>query len=285
MAKDPAFLFYSKDWLQGTAKLMPEEKGIYIDLLCHQHQDGGIPNDTKRLARMVGLSEPEFTTVWLVLRSKFDLASDNRLVNRKLSGITTERSDKGWKNTIIGTLASIIKHSGLPYEITSEVRKEFRVDDFLPIGKDSLRSSLVDWFDKRLKSIGNGNANANEYNMVRGTLTFEMVKIFQNRYPNYPVELKTDYVACLEIAHKMAKIKRWTKESVTNGKLPDVLKEWEAIVEFSVKDEWFSTRSISDFNKEFQRLIQKMTNGNKHQRSVGEKPVTQTLTPGSRGKL
>lgn len=38
--KDPAFLFYSNDFLSGTMLMRNEEVGIYIKLLCLQHQQG-----------------------------------------------------------------------------------------------------------------------------------------------------------------------------------------------------------------------------------------------------
>jgi hypothetical protein len=38
--KDPAFLFYSRDWLTGTHFFSFEQKGKYIDLLCAQHDHG-----------------------------------------------------------------------------------------------------------------------------------------------------------------------------------------------------------------------------------------------------
>lgn len=41
MAKDPAFLFYSADFLIGTAFLSNEETGQYIKILCFMHQNGG----------------------------------------------------------------------------------------------------------------------------------------------------------------------------------------------------------------------------------------------------
>lgn len=41
MAKDPAFLFYSSDFLSGVSDLTMEERGQYITLLCLQHQKGG----------------------------------------------------------------------------------------------------------------------------------------------------------------------------------------------------------------------------------------------------
>ena len=42
MAKDPAFLFYPKDFLTGITDLTMEERGQYITLLCLQHQKGAI---------------------------------------------------------------------------------------------------------------------------------------------------------------------------------------------------------------------------------------------------
>ncbi len=40
MAKDPAFLFYSSDFYTGTATMTNEHVGMYIRLLCLQHQKG-----------------------------------------------------------------------------------------------------------------------------------------------------------------------------------------------------------------------------------------------------
>ena len=40
MAKDPAFLFYSNDFIEGTYTMKNEHVGMYIRLLCLQHQRG-----------------------------------------------------------------------------------------------------------------------------------------------------------------------------------------------------------------------------------------------------
>ena len=40
MAKDPAVLFYTSDFLSGTFTMTNEQKGKYITLLCLQHQQG-----------------------------------------------------------------------------------------------------------------------------------------------------------------------------------------------------------------------------------------------------
>ena len=41
MAKDPAFQFYTQDFITGTMFMSNEQVGIYIRLLCAQHQHGG----------------------------------------------------------------------------------------------------------------------------------------------------------------------------------------------------------------------------------------------------
>lgn len=48
--KDPAFLFYSSDFLNGVSDLTMEERGQYITLLCLQHQKGELSDKTIRLS-------------------------------------------------------------------------------------------------------------------------------------------------------------------------------------------------------------------------------------------
>ena len=45
MSKDPAVLFYTGDFLTGTAFFNDEQRGQYIRLLCEQHQNGHIPEN------------------------------------------------------------------------------------------------------------------------------------------------------------------------------------------------------------------------------------------------
>jgi uncharacterized protein YdaU (DUF1376 family) len=44
MSKDPAILFYTADFRQGTLLLSDEQTGQYIRLLCDQHQNGHLPD-------------------------------------------------------------------------------------------------------------------------------------------------------------------------------------------------------------------------------------------------
>lgn len=160
MSKDPAFLFYSKDWIEGTAELMPAEKGVYIDLLCHQHQRGDLPSDPRRLARIVGLSTEEFEPIWQVLGEKF-VANGNRLVNRKLTSVMTERSAKAHRNRIIGIFAALIRTAKISDAQRASIKKLFNIEQFVEIPTEILTERITEWFTERLASLGNGNANVN----------------------------------------------------------------------------------------------------------------------------
>lgn len=47
MKDAPAFDFYPSDWLSGTLMMSHEEKGLYVDLLAMQWEQGCLPSDDK----------------------------------------------------------------------------------------------------------------------------------------------------------------------------------------------------------------------------------------------
>lgn len=108
--------------------------------------------------------------------------------------------------------------------------------------------------------IANADANSGELKKeppIRHVgLMPEMVAVFKSFFPKYPSDIGKDYAACLAIAHKLADSHGWTSHDTTGAKAPDVLREWTKILGFSSTDKWFKTRSISDLNNEWQRLMQ-----------------------------
>lgn len=165
--KDYAFLFEPHKWLEGTAGLQPEEKGIYIDLLCHQHQKGDLPNDTKRLARLVGLSESDFLPLWEEVKNKFLITLEGRLHNRKLTETVTERLTKSYTNKVTATLAVLVRNAqrnGKPFGTPNvqpiflkQIKEEFNINNFKPFSTEHetkiATERLTEWFSIRLKSI------------------------------------------------------------------------------------------------------------------------------------
>lgn len=230
MANDPAFLFYSKDWLQGTSSMMPDEKGVYIDLLAHQHQDGDLPSDTKRLARMVGLSESDFIPIWTVLQIKFK-PNGNRLVNLKLTNIMTERSTKGARNRIAGTFASIIRLGNFSDEIKSDLKKSFKIDDFLTESDRSLNERLTVWLQDRLgvrlKSIATANVNGNtdREGVVgggedSGMLIFDIEKYLKEHRKDFEVVCIATHKSEPEALAVLTKYHLWNQENEKYPKQP-----------------------------------------------------------------
>ena len=84
MAKDPAFLFYTSDFLTGTMFMTNEQVGIYIRLLCSQHQHGGII-DKISFNSLVGTHE--------VVRVKFE-GTESGFYNIRLMEVMGARNAK-----------------------------------------------------------------------------------------------------------------------------------------------------------------------------------------------
>ena len=84
MAKDPAFLFYPSDFLTGTMFMTNEQIGIYIRLLCSQHQHGGII-DKDSFNALVGSN--------LLIKNKF-IETETGFYNERLTIEMDKRNKK-----------------------------------------------------------------------------------------------------------------------------------------------------------------------------------------------
>ena len=105
--KDPAFLFYGKDFYEGTRTMLPEERACLVDLLVYQHQHGGlIPNNIKRLQMYCsGIDE---ATLKATLEAKFVL-SDKGWQNSKMEVLTEERNSFKEKQSYNGKVGNFFK--------------------------------------------------------------------------------------------------------------------------------------------------------------------------------
>jgi hypothetical protein len=85
MAKDPAFLFYSSDFLMGVMVLSMEQRGQYITILSLMHQHGRLTLEEIETALHCKVSEN-------VLK-KFKKDSENRFYNERLESEVKRRSE------------------------------------------------------------------------------------------------------------------------------------------------------------------------------------------------
>jgi len=83
MAKDPAFLFYSQDWIVGALTLTMEERGQYITIIAQMHQQGRM--DEKTIRFLVGNVSDN-------LKTKFKIDKDGKWFNERLELETSKRN-------------------------------------------------------------------------------------------------------------------------------------------------------------------------------------------------
>lgn len=180
MGKDPAFLFYSKDWLTDTVEMDARERGVYINLLAYQHINGSIPKDLNRMKKIAMCGEDEnFEEIWENIKNKFKLLvnqTDNRtvqrdgyrgadrLVNQRLTKVITERKERSKKNKISGMFATLIRMNTLTKKEMQTLKKQFNVNDFVNIDNDEeLTKRLTKWFNETVTiSIEDGNGDGNK---------------------------------------------------------------------------------------------------------------------------
>ena len=126
--KDPAFLFYSSDFLTGVQDLTMEERGQYISLLCLHHQKGRLSEKIIKLC--VGVASQDVLSKFkkddngLYYNSRLELESDKRKTH---SVKQKERALKGWEKRKEHTSGiAPVNAAALPLENENENENEIK---------------------------------------------------------------------------------------------------------------------------------------------------------------
>ena len=192
MAKDPAFLFYSSDFLSGVSDLTFEERGHYITLICLQHQKGHLSK------KIIDLNTPNLSKDVL---NKFTKDENGLYYNKRTEEEITKRKEhsekqrlrakEGWKkrkatanatalpledenenediiiNTSLNKKERILKNQQWIEQICMNKRQELSfVNDYLTIFLDDLelkqdlqkedkeiQSHFINWFNLNLEKL------------------------------------------------------------------------------------------------------------------------------------
>lgn len=78
----PAFDFYPERWTHGTRHMTKVERCDYLDLLCHQWTEDGLPPDPNMLARLIGYRKG--TQISTLVLDKFPECVDGKRRNQRL---------------------------------------------------------------------------------------------------------------------------------------------------------------------------------------------------------
>lgn len=271
MAKQPYIQFYLGDYIKDTRILPLNVKGGWVDLILAMWD-----NDIK--GELTGAID-DFARVM-----NCDVAEAHLVIQ-------TLKQKKIFDYRDIGDgHFTIISRKQKKMEKLSKIRKETGKSGGNPVLVKQLNKNL----DNQTNNLNHEYEYVNEFEnkeslKYKNSLIDQMMKIFKLTFPNYLVFEKYDSPALLQMAYKIAKMKDWSQESVSNGNMQLALKEWQKIVSFISSDNWFSSRSISDLNNEFQRLTQKISSdaGNKNstsksgKRNNGETPRAEIQPEGS----
>jgi len=136
IAKDPAFLFYPSDFLTGTMFMSHEQIGIYIRLLCSQHQHGGVI-DKISFNSLVGNNE--------IVRTKF-IEIDLGFYNQRLADEMEKRNKKS------NNISKAVK----------EVWEKRKESNAIPSKNNAIPKESKKKGNRILMGIVNENVNENE---------------------------------------------------------------------------------------------------------------------------
>jgi hypothetical protein len=123
MSKDPAFLFYSSDFLTGTLLMSMEQKGKFITLLCIQHQKGHMSE--RDMLQICGTYDED-------IFDKFQKDSDGKFFNERLkeeidkrkSYSESRRNNRKKKEDVINISDTYVQHMENENEIENIIENK-----------------------------------------------------------------------------------------------------------------------------------------------------------------
>src|SRR3990167_1578952 len=156
----PAFQFYPKDFLtDGNVAVMSlEERGAYITLLCLCWQECSLPNDTKRLAQIVGVPQRIFLRIWPAIKVCFTQRDDGRFIQGRLEKERAKQDAYRRRQSDAGKASAAARQpdgnhgSTVQQPDTNDEATEQSTKSKSPISVSNLRSPISDSVRKVLSS-------------------------------------------------------------------------------------------------------------------------------------
>lgn len=175
MAKDPAVLFYTSDFISGTSFFTDEQCGQYIRLLCHQHQLGHIPEQ-----HMLNICKTYDNPVWskfikdaqgLWYQERMDIEKQKRIKycesrrNNKMKEYDSEHMSK-----------HMTKHMSTHMENENGNRNVVIKEKMLRSAKESANFDFKVLWDRYPKKLGHKAAERHFRASVKTQVDFDAIK-------------------------------------------------------------------------------------------------------------
>ena len=150
---DPAFLFYSSDFITGVQDLTYEERGQYITMLCIQHQKGVVSS------KWLSINLPNASSDVL---AKFEKDEDGNFFNPRLRAEAEKRKSYKPKKIAAATLGGLISKNKVSKAHAKQIRYEFNIDDYDDLDTEEIKQSVSKWFKQMLNLLEDVNENENK---------------------------------------------------------------------------------------------------------------------------
>ena len=201
MAKDPAMLFYTADFLIGVAFMSMEERGQYITLLCYQQQRGHLTLD--EMEKAVG-------TLTAEVLDKFVQDDEGKYYNRRAEVEIAKRQN--YTNSRLKNFSHTENHMSDHMEKHMESHME---------NENEIDNNEIDNAKRDKRGVGEEEEKAKpekhkygEYKNV--LLTDEELEKLKEEYPDYltRVENLSEYIASKGVSYKShyATIRAWARK-------------------------------------------------------------------------
>lgn len=161
--KDPAFLFYPKDFLEGTSEMTYEEMGIYIKLLSHQWLRGDLPSDKDRLSRLLKIPLKDLEGYPYVFE-KFDINGES-MTNERLEDERGRRQKFKESASMAGVKGQFLKKQKSILKVQQYKKLEELVNS-LSLNDIRDKGTLKGMLKGCLSNIANANGDVNKGNVV-----------------------------------------------------------------------------------------------------------------------
>ena len=197
MAKDPAVLFYTSDFLSGTFTMTNEQVGKYIRLLCLQHQKGKLTEKD-----MLSICSAYDVDIWDKFKIEDGLFINERMHNeairRQKFSESRRNNAKSPKND--STSKAYAKHMETETETITENKTKTKVKVLPILFRDSIYND-IEVFSAAFIGTQYEGANFNFY--------YEKVKNWSDSKNNK----KVDWIATA---------KNWMADDMANNKFIDI---------------------------------------------------------------
>jgi len=240
MAKDPAVLFYTSDFLSGTFTMTDDQVGKYIRLLCLQHQKGGL-SEKDMLSVCKAYDEQVF--------DKFE-KEGNIFFNKRMKEESEKRRN------------------------FCESRRKSAQTTKNQTNNPKAYAKRMENANENINEDVNSNGNANFGKSENLLIIPQMLNVFKKHNPKYLSDKNKDYKPLFSIAQFFC-AQAGFSGTPDQHNLP-ILETWEIISKIIAKDNFYSSKTLLTISNHIQEITQnalhgKSTTKNGKQQDYGSK--------------